>query len=160
MMIAWKNWDDVAGYEWTPGREVTLTIDDPTNGEGVDYTYNKVAVDSGNLYYGEVYFEPEIELQTGYVLTMTDGNFTKTLVLSALTVTGFDFDNHMVDGTGDSGAKLFVHIGDLDSEWTTVGEDLNWSVYHELLEMGVWLDAIQPDEDGDQTRDGGQAPIE
>jgi hypothetical protein len=156
-MIAWKNWDDVAGSEWTPGAEVTLTIDDPTNGQGVDYTYNKVAVDSDNLYYGEVYFEPEIELQTGYVLTMTDGNFTKTLVLSALTVTGFDFDNHIVHGTGDSGAKLLVHIGGLDSDWITVGEDLNWSVYHQLLEPGVWLDAIQPDEDGDHTRDGGQA---
>jgi hypothetical protein len=82
MMIAWKNWDDVAGSEWTPGAEVTLTIDDPTNGPGVDYTFTQVAVGAGNLYYGEVYFHLGIELQTGYVLTMSDGNFTKTLVIS------------------------------------------------------------------------------
>jgi hypothetical protein len=39
----------------------------------------------------------------------------------------------------------------------TVGDDLNWSVYQERLAVGVWGDAIQPDEDGDQTRDGFQA---
>jgi hypothetical protein len=133
-----ENWDDVAGSSGRP-RSKLLTIDDPSNAQGVDYTYSQVAVDSGNLYYGNVYFEPDIELQTGYVLTMTDGNFTKTLVLSALTVTGFDFDNHIMHGTGDPGAKLLVHIGGLDSDWTIVGEDLNWSVYHELLEPGVWF---------------------
>ncbi|HET9915016.1 MAG TPA: hypothetical protein VFQ13_24210 [Anaerolineales bacterium] len=157
MMIAWKNWDTVVGYEWMPGAEVTLSVDDPANGQGVDYTLTQVAVRYDNLYYGSVYFEPGIDLQTGYVLTMTDGNFTKTLVISALTVTGFDFDNHLVYGTGDAGAQLFVHIGGLDSEWTTVGDDLNWSVYQERLALGVWGDAIQPDEDGDQTRDGFQA---
>jgi len=134
-----------------------LSIDDPANGPGIDYTFTEVAVNSGSLYYGGVYFDLGIELQTGYVLTMTDGNFTKTLVISALTVTGFDFENRIVYGTGDSGAMLFVHIGGLDSEWVTVGEDLNWSIYHELLEPGVWLAATQPDGDGDQTRDGGQA---
>ena len=156
-MIAWKNWDDVAGSEWTPGAEVTLTIDDPTNGEDVDYTFYQDVVQNGPLYYGDVYFDLGIELQTGYILTMSDGSFTKTLVISALTVTGFDFENHIISGTGDPGAYLFVHMNGLDSDWITVGEDHNWSVYHELLEPGVWFDSIQPDEDGDQTRDGGQA---
>jgi hypothetical protein len=157
MLIAWKNWDDVAGSEWTPGAEVSLTIDDPTNGQSVDYTYYQTATDSGNLLYGNVYFDLGIELQTGYVLVMSDGNFTKTLVLSALTVTGFDFDTRIINGTGDPGTQLVVHLGGLESETTTVGNDFSWSVYHELLEPGVWFDAIQSDEDGDQTRDGGQA---
>jgi hypothetical protein len=157
MMIAWKNWDDVAGSEWTPGAEVSLTIDDPTNGQGVDYTYSQTAVDSGNLLYGNVYFDLDIELQTGYVLVMSDGNFTKTLVLSAVTVTGYDFDTHTIYGTGDPDTQLLVHLGGLESETVTVGSDSSWSVHHELLEPDVWFDAIQSDEDGDQTRDGGQA---
>jgi hypothetical protein len=157
MMIAWKNWDGIAGSEWTPGAQVTLTIDDPENGPGVDHTFIDVAVESGNLYYGEVYFDLDIELQTGYVLTMSDGNFTKTLVLSALTVTGYDFDAHTVSGTGDPGTQLLVHLGGRASEPVTVGDDHTWSVYHELLAPGIWFDAIQSDEDGDQTRDGGQA---
>lgn len=157
MMIAWKNWDGVAGSEWTPGADVTLTIDDPANGAGIDYTFTDAAQDSGNLYYGDVYFDLGIELQTGYVLTMSDGNFTKTLVLSALTVTGYDFEDRIIHGMGDPGTQLLVHLGGVESDTVTVGEDHTWAVHHELLQPGVWFDAIQSDDDGDQTRDGGQA---
>jgi hypothetical protein len=74
-----------------------------------------------------------------------------------LTLTGYDFNNHTIYGTGDPGTQLLVHLGGLESDSVTVGDDHNWSIYHQLLEPGVWFDAIQTDEDGDQTRYGGQA---
>jgi hypothetical protein len=129
------------GHEWTPGAEVTITIDDPTNGEGVDYTQTATA--SGNinyLYDTGVHFDLAFDLQAGHIITMTDGQYTQTMVVSTLRVTGFNLDAHTVFGVGDPGSEFFI----ADNGMTVpVDEEGNWSATFDTLLPGTWWTIIQ-----------------
>jgi hypothetical protein len=93
-------------------------------------------------------------------IVLNQAGYERELLVSSLTITTFDLANQQVIGTGDAGAQIFIRINGEDV-WGEVDSDSNWAISHPQLDPGVWGEAIQPDGiDGDETRDGFQAPYE
>ena len=141
--------------EWIEGGEVSLTIFD-LDGEPA-YSETRVVPPPSANPWTEVLFESGFVLEPGQRIVIDQGGYVRELIVSSIRVTGFDLGTQMIFGTGDPGAEFFVGIGGVEV-WGTVGGDGTWSVQHGELAGGVWGDAIQPDGDGDATRDGFQAP--
>ena len=141
--------------EWIEGSEVSLAIFDP-DGEPAYWETRVVPPPSANPW-TEVLFETGFVLEPGQRIVIDQGGYVRELIVSSIRVTGFDLGTQTIVGTGDPGAEFFVGIDGVDV-WGTVGGDGTWSVQHGELAGGVWGDAIQPDGDGDATRDGFQAP--
>jgi len=141
--------------EWIAGGEVSLTIFNP-DGEPAYWETRVVPPPSANPW-TEVLFETGFVLEPGQRIVIDQGGYVRELIVSSIRVTGFDLGTQTIVGTGDPGAEFFVGIDGVDV-WGTVGGDGTWSVQHGELAGGVWGDAIQPDGDGDATRDGFQAP--
>jgi multiple sugar transport system substrate-binding protein len=102
-------WNEVHGYEWPMGANVALTIDDPSNGQGVDYSQTKTV--------GTDNFRPPFDTWIGFqlvdftvkpgdIVTMTDGTTTKTHVTQELTVTNVDPAADTVSGTAAAGTDV------------------------------------------------------
>jgi ABC-type sugar transport system substrate-binding protein len=72
--------NEVYGYDWPLGVPVTLTVNDLSNGPGIDYTaVQTVAAASWDPYQFWVYFDPgAFALAAGQVVTLTDGTYTRT----------------------------------------------------------------------------------
>jgi hypothetical protein len=141
--------------EWIAGGEVTLTILD--SGEGEVYSDSRIVLPPSERPWTQVLFESGFVLEPGQRIVINQGDYARELIVSSIRVTGFDLGTQTIVGTGDPGAEFFVGIGGVDV-WGTVGDNGTWSVQHGELAGGVWGDAIQPDGDGDATRDGFQAP--
>jgi hypothetical protein len=140
---------------WIEGSEVSLTIFDSA-GETV-YSESRVVPPPSENPWTEVLFQSGFVLEPGQRIVIDQGGYVRELIVSSLRVTGFDLGAHTISGTGDPGAEFFVQIGDVDA-WGTIGDDGTWSVQNENLTGGVWGGAIQPDADGDSTRDVFAAP--
>ncbi len=108
--------DDVLGGgfgHWPIGVTVTLEIDDPANGPGVDYTdaavtQQGIAFPNGQFFEFRFALAGVFDIQPGHVVTVTDGTATKTLTVADFTVTGFDFDTNTVSGTATPGRQVSV----------------------------------------------------
>ena len=151
-MYAVPDEDRVYAWEWTPGETLYLSI----VRQGVQFDSSLDVPDTGDLYGGEVRFDLAFDLLPGDVIHLTDGRYDKELAVSSLRVTSFDFGGRNVLGIGDPGARFYVLI-EGEQVWGLVEGD-GWSVHNAKLTPGVWGSAIQPDEDGDETRDIFQAP--
>jgi len=105
--------DDVRGggfTHWPTGATVVLQIDDPANGPGVDYTDSAVAQPNSGGQFFEFRFALAgvFDIQPGHEVTVSDGTATKTLTVTGLTVTGFDFGTNTVSGTATPGSAVTV----------------------------------------------------
>jgi hypothetical protein len=142
--------------EWIEGGEISLTIFDL---EGVSvYSESRFVPPPSENPWTAVLFELEdFVLEPGQRIVINQGGYVRELIVSSIHVTVFDLGARTISGTGDSGAEFFVRIGGTD-EWGIVRDDGTWSVHNGDLAAGVWGEAIQPDADGDATRDGFQAP--
>lgn len=156
--------NSIVGIDWRPGNSVTMTIDDPANGLGVDFTDTKT-VDA----YGTALFYDLAGLQVGpgMLVTMTDGVVYKSHVVIILAVTDVNMTADTVGGTGAAGAVLNVQYcqynGCLWRRWTTIQPDGTWQVdfsvpgagtdEQETLDIvpGTTGEALYPDEDADHT---------
>ena len=143
---------------------MTVTIDDPANGTGVDFTETKT-VDP----FGTVIFQcpPSLQLGTGMVVTMTNGVIFKSHTVISLQVTSVDVDTDTVSGTGTVGATVAAqhceYNGCLWRRITTVQGDGTWQVdfsvkgsgldEQEILDIvpGTPGEVIIEDDDGDHT---------
>jgi hypothetical protein len=157
VIFAHPAYNVIEGHEWTPGTEVTITIDDPTNGEGVDYTQTATASDNINyLYDTAVHFDLAFDLQAGHIIKMTDGHFTQTMVVSTLRVTGFNLDAHTVFGVGDPSSEFIVADNGMP---VSVDDKGNWSVTFDALLPGSWWTVIQTYADGNEMRETFRVPV-
>jgi hypothetical protein len=141
--------------EWIEGAELSLTIFGTEGGEV--YSESRLVPPPSERPWTLVIFESGFVLQSGQRIMLNQGGYERELTVSSIRVTGFDLGAQAVSGTGDPGAAFFVRIGGVD-EWGTVGDDGTWWVHNGNLGPAVWGEAIQPDADGDATRDGFQAP--
>ena len=84
--------NQVHGYEWNLEDTVTLTIDDPDNGVGDDFTDSEtVVVADWDPEMTFVFFDlGGFALEPGQVVSMTDGTTTKTHIVRELAVTVVD----------------------------------------------------------------------
>lgn len=101
--------NEIHGYEWPMGANITLTIDDPSNGTGADYSRIKTV--------GTENFRPPLNTWIGFqlgdftikpgdIVTMTDGTTTKTHVTQELAVTNIDPVADTVSGTAAPGTDV------------------------------------------------------
>jgi hypothetical protein len=155
----------IVGMDWLPGTSVTVTVDDPSNGPGIDFTDIKTADSYGTaLFYnlGSLLLEP------GMHVTMAGGGTLKSHTVMDLKVSQVDIDTDTVSGTGNLvGANLNIQHcqveGCLWRRWATVQADGTWKADFstagpggdetEILDMvpGTPGVAMWPDEDADHT---------
>ena len=109
---------EVHGYGWTLGSNVTISIDDPDNGVGEDYTAIVESIvapwDSNQTFAQFTLAGFALGLQPGHVVTMTDGMVTKVHTVSSLSITGIDIATNTITGTveGDSTVDVDANCGD------------------------------------------------
>ena len=156
--------NNIAGVDWRPGNSVTVTIDDPSNGTGVDFTDTKTVDPYGTVIF---YNLNGLQLGTGMYVTMTDGVVFKSHTVTSLQVTGVDIVSDTVRGIGVVGelvsAQHCQYNGCLWRRWTTVQADGTWQVdfsvagpgpgENEILDIvpGTSGEALYADADADHT---------
>jgi predicted metal-dependent enzyme (double-stranded beta helix superfamily) len=107
-------WDVWSSSEaWVEDDTVTIDIDDPSNGVGVDYT-DTTTVERWGPEPWEVGFnlhtEP-FEIHLGFDVTITATDIIKTLDVAALTITAVNETTDTVSGTGPTDAWVDVNAG-------------------------------------------------
>jgi hypothetical protein len=159
--------DRVQGWDWPLGETVSFEIDDPFTTENPDYT-NSATVHSAdwdpNLMWFEFYTN-NYDVKPGDVVTATDGNITKQLIVTHFRITGADLDLDIVYGIADPSQE--VRIWSIDPNATrlvTADSNGNWSANfgipgdddseQEILDIrnGSGFDSFVGDEDWDCTR--------
>jgi Carboxypeptidase regulatory-like domain len=144
------------GGEWSDGATITLEIDDPDIGTGIDYTAQTTADSSQDP---NVAFRFALagvfDIQPGHVVTVTDGTNTATHVVTDLTVTAVDQNADTVTGTAAAGSEIGVGVfAPAGPSRNVVAEGGNWTADFSGLfdiQAGSGGFAIQNDNDGDQT---------
>jgi len=117
-VVLWVN--RVDGYNWPLGSEVTLTIDDPSNGPGTDYSDTQIA-DVAEWDPDSSYFRFELgdawSIQAGQIISLTDAAVTKTLTIPNLALTAVDPEADTVFGTASANGELEVLLEDEPGEY-------------------------------------------
>lgn len=138
-------YDEIFGYDWTPNTPITLTI-----GEN---EWTELSDSNGWVY---IYISP-FDIHSGQILSVTDGTYTRTHVVTDLIVTDIDHDSDTISGTADAQSEVIVHGWDKFDNWE---EDIvyadtnrNWSAsFNEVnVTTGSAGYAIQYDEQGNST---------
>jgi len=125
--------DRIDGNGWPLGAEVTLTIDGSGVSTAADYT-DSATVEEAPWDPQQTYFSFELQgtfdVMPGQVVTVTDNVTTKTLTITAPTITGIDPAADTISGTATPGANVGVGIdippegagrnavADASGEWT------------------------------------------
>jgi oligopeptide transport system substrate-binding protein len=112
--------NSVWGDQWANGSTVTLTIDDPSNGHGVDFQQEQVS--------GPADWDPNqthvnfdlgnFQLKLDDLVTMTNGTITKSLLVPHLQVTGVNVDTDVVFGVADPQVEVITYV-EGPSGWVT-----------------------------------------
>jgi len=166
------NENRVEGWEWTPDTTITITVDDPETPAEPDITrFANVYEASWNP--GEYRFDLDlngvIDIQTGFVVTATDGYLTKTHTVQPLAFTEIDLDADTVHGIATSGQTINIwtcwqnvcinrdETADANGNWSTnfsIPGEQDWEQETADLRPGSWIDSSVNDDDNDQTMYG------
>ena len=104
-------WNDMWGGGWPENTELTLTIGDPGS---PDWEGSFETEEWGDFYYG-IYDEHDI--QFGDLVTVTDGELTRSLEVEYLIITDVDFDNNLVYGRASPGrTDIYVSVAP-ENDW-------------------------------------------
>ncbi len=152
--------DHMWGEEWAPGAEVVIEIDDPTNGEGVDFT-TPAGTDMGGSFNLEIPFD----IMAGQLITVAQGATVKSHTVIDLRVNLVDMLADTVSGLGAPATDTDVvvwHDQLQVAQLSVISDDTgawvaNFSPDFDIL-PGMWSTAVQADEDGDTTMIVGQPP--
>ncbi len=121
--------DQIAGNGWALDTTVTLEIDDPSNGTGVDYYDSQEAqlTEVDNI---SVNFFPgsDWDLAPGHIITLSDGETTVTHVVQDLIIETVDVEKDLIQGTAKPGSEVMVWIEDPEALELRVKADSagNW----------------------------------
>ncbi|MCP4303289.1 MAG: hypothetical protein GY788_00090 [bacterium] len=160
----------VHGYEWSEGEPVSLEIDDPGNGPGVDYEADgwpePAEWDSEQTFVWFGAFEDTgFEMFPGFEVTMTQGDVTKSHTVTDLVVTEVNSASDTVAGAATALGWIDVHIHDTEvnrtvqadgsglwiADFSVPGTE-DWEQEVHDIEPGTNGEANEPDEDGDSTQ--------
>ncbi|MGD1993858.1 MAG: peptide ABC transporter substrate-binding protein, partial [Anaerolineae bacterium] len=162
---AWAENDRIEGADWPDGTAVTLSIDDPNNGAGVDFTDTQTAyVPPWDPSRTRVDFDlwDRFDLEPGHIVTVSDGATTKTHVVTPLTIGGADPDTDVVWGTATPEGEVRIWIHNTGSDFTATADGSgNWSIdLSGLFDLapGTEMGVQESDDDGDATRDDLRIP--
>ena len=83
---------------------VKLTVDDPSNGVGVDYTEFQNADSSGNVEFDLI----DIEISAGFIVVLDQGGLTRELTVTDIEVTEINQETAVITGISEPGIWLSV----------------------------------------------------
>ena len=121
--------NSIEGWDWLYGTEVNVTIDDPANGAGNDFSDTTSM--GGNSFYPHFVMKlGSFKLAAGQTITITGGSVSKSHVVRNLAITGVDIDKDSISGTSDSINEIKIWI-----------VDGNGRIYQrtDSLKKGVWI---------------------
>lgn len=166
--------DSVWGMDWTPGGQVTITMDDGNPDVSPDFETTASVEDDGSFGMGTRDDQGEgFDIQPGMLITVTDGAKTKTHTVTEVDITGVDDASDVATGTAIAGStvQIWVNVEDGDSPTRNVTADGDgmWTADFANEGEGAWggtwdigpgtsLTAMQADEDGDHTVDNWRIP--
>ena len=134
----------VIGWDWPHGSGVHLTIDDPTNGEGIDFEQNAIvepAPFDPNTWWARLDFAGVYDVKSGDIVVLTDGITTREHIVLPLTVGEIDGEVDTVAGTSFAGANVYVHPWDAGFDPIVTDESGNWMMnFTDLYDLvpGTW----------------------
>ncbi|MEA2058886.1 MAG: hypothetical protein U9O63_09210, partial [Actinomycetota bacterium] len=105
------DWVESSG-PWDAGATISLTIED---GSGVIYSGSQTADTGGYFYFGDL---GGFDIQSGHIVTVTDGTTTKSHTVTGVNVTDIDTAADEVHGTSAPEAWVQVNAG-LFSDWSS-----------------------------------------
>jgi basic membrane lipoprotein Med (substrate-binding protein (PBP1-ABC) superfamily) len=155
----------VLGMDWLPFINVTLDINDPSNGPNIDRHVVKLTDVHGFVNFDNL---GTVHLAEGMEVTMTGGSIVKTHTITDLIATTVDPVAETVSGTGTPGANLNIqHCDNTGCSWrrfVTVEPDSTWSVDFSVpggpspeeqntldIQPGTQGEALEGDADSDHT---------
>ena len=154
------DWEQAEGWEFTLGSTVTVTIDDPTNGVGVDYTGTAPVTGSSVEYSYFLIDFSGFDLKPGQTVKVTDGFSTVSYTVSDVTLTAVDRESDTATGTADAGTTVFakVCIVDCSERYVTTDSGGTWLADFSAtssdpfnVTYGTWAKADQRDSAGNAT---------
>ena len=158
---------EVHGYHWEQGIDVTITIDDPLTADDPDWSDTKLALPPDwDPTMGFVQFQPfidDIVIEPGFFVSMSQTvdatTVTKTHIVTSLEVTNVDEVNDIVSGVGNDGALIHVSVWDEIGTWReTLVEAGEWNVDFSTgverfdITRGTQGEAFESDVDNDATQ--------
>jgi hypothetical protein len=167
--------NQVHGYQWPLGETVTLTIDDPSNGTGVDYEDTQlVGAAPWNSEETFVVFDLQdaFQLLPGQLITLSDSTTAKSHTVIAVAVTSVNLVADTVAGTaspgdvvvniwdaagGASRHELTDSLGNWSADFSGPGDEGGESATYDI-DLGTRGEALQNDGDGDFTNVSWQVP--
>lgn len=119
--------NQLAGSGWPLGMAVTMTIDDPTNGIGVDYTATQMPFEepwapAGSL---RIPLPQEHFLKPGDIIQATNGVTTKTMEYAYIEIAEVDTVSNVIHGFAYAGTVLKVEIHDSGGVFLDITADTN-----------------------------------
>ena len=165
-------------HKWPLGTILTLTVDDPSNGAGTDYTGTAIVEQDFSGWGRSIQTRadfgwPDIGLLPGFIVTVTGNDTSKTLIISSLQVEVIDVESDTITGMASPGATFQVCVNvpnNCISRHVTASGSGNWVAnYHDPgtqpdeqetvdIQLGTSGWALVRDEDGDQISADWQAP--
>ena len=148
---------------WTVGDVLTLTMDDPQTPKSPDYV-TQVKARGAEDAAGGFAVEVDYAAKGGDVCTVTDGTTSKSLIVTAFTVTGVDLSADTVTGTAAPGSVVYVACldsaraatADTDGRWladfsTPPADPKPGTTPLRTIGYGMTVRVEQHDADGDRT---------
>ena len=127
----------VIDSRWPENATLTLSIDDPSNGPGEDYTAQITAGQGETFPYAYLGFAlyDQFQIQPGHIVTVSGGGYEVTDIVHDLQITNVDFENDLIFGVCFPGTEVRVDFYPLGQRWVPVDGIGNWSV--DLSEYGT-----------------------
>ncbi len=154
------NIEQVHGYNWPLGADVTMEIDDPSNGVGVDYTDSQSSIEAPwdpLTTWVEFDLSGSFVVEPGHIVTLTDGVTPKSHTVTDLVVVSVDPDTDEVVGTAAPSTQVNAWIGGVTGTGLSSAADpsgdwlIDYTGTHDIV-PGDTVYVSQPDPDNDSTR--------
>ena len=146
-----ENEDQIDGYDWEIGSTVSLEIDNPSNGVGVDYADSQVAHETEVEHITiSFWLGYDWNLQPGQIITFYDGETTETHVVQSQEITSINVDTEVISGIAVPGTDVMVWFENPSNHEIVVSADGNglWSAdFSGIADIayGTWGAAAQND---------------
>lgn len=154
----------VIGWDWPHDAFVTMTVDKPGTGPGVDYsatTQVVVTPFSSEMWWAMFDFGGAFDLEVGDIVILTDGFSNKEHTVLPLTVEVLDEAMNTVGGTSAPEAWLFVHPWEVTFDPVQADSSGNWVMdFTGLYDLQQGTNGIAEvfDQDDDSTAIDWQVP--
>jgi hypothetical protein len=153
---AFPEWEYVQGWEWPSGTTLSASIDEKPEciaGSTIDSTG-----------YFEFHFPAGCDMSAGDLVTLVDGDITRTHIVWNLAVTVVDQATNSISGTADPGTPVYARVWGYNIDLSTTADvSGNWTIDFTgqgiVFAGGMGGKSEIPDEAGNATRVDWSVPV-